>query len=286
MPFDFKLDDVTDEKSIIKANVVNQTYEGGPIRTTQSQESEPRTSLTTYGLSNAMQGIALYKPQGVTYDAFNNHLSKELESLGTEDKWKDRANKLTPYDVFIKDPTTRPTDAAVGNIANNAATGSSSSNPTNDDPVSGGVAGNGNVKMIWPCTPHPISQPFGNNGHPGLDISVPSGTTLVAPLDGVVTDTNADGRTNPDGYGTFFLYIKHSDDVYTLYGHIKKRLVNAGDVVKQGQPVAISGGAAGDPGAGYSTGAHLHFEVRSGPYGGWGNLSNPTIKNPMNYLEG
>lgn len=287
MPFDYKLNDLADEKSVIKANLANQTYEGGALKTTQSQESEPRASLTTYGISSAMQGMALYKPQGVTYDALNNHLSSELEDLGTEDKWKDRNNKLSPYDVFIKDPTTTPTDNATGNIAQNAATSSTSSTPTDEMPAgTTGVTGNGNAKMIWPTDVHNLSRGFGaDGGHAGLDITCPSGSTIYAPLDGVVTPTNADGKQNPGDYGEFFLYIKHTDQIYTLYGHIKKRLVNTGDQVKQGQPIAISGGGDNDPGKGSSRGAHLHFEVRTDTYQGWGKSTNPTIRDPMNYLD-
>lgn len=120
----------------------------------------------------------------------------------------------------------------------------------------------------------------------GLDIVCTSGTTIYSPLDGEVTSTNADFKTNIDGYGDFFLYIKHADDLYTLYGHIKQRLVTTGDKVTQGQPIALSGGNPGDPGHGHTTGAHLHFETRNAPYGGWGNASNPNIIDPMKYLEG
>lgn len=148
MPFDYKLDDVTDEKSVIKANITNQTHGGGALKTTQSQESEQRAGLTTYGLSDAMQGIALYKPAGATYDAFNNHLSSELEKLGTEDKWKDRANKLTPYDVFIKDPTTTPTGTDTSNIASTAAQSSTSSDPSTSTPSGSSSVASGSLQEL------------------------------------------------------------------------------------------------------------------------------------------
>lgn len=292
MPFDYHLGDLVDDKSLVNAQISNQKNPTGPLKTTESQASIPRQALTSYGLSDAMQGIAVFKPAGVSYDVFNNQLSTELQNLGTEDKWKSRDSKLTPYDIFLKDvdPSTASSVNGTGaaNVGATAAANSSSSAPPtgSNTPQAGGdpIAGNNNSGMIWPTKTHPISQEFGTNGHPGIDISVPSGTTIYAPLDGVVTDTNANGTTNPDGYGQFFLYIKHRDDLYTLYAHIKQRLVTTGQTVKQGDPIAISGGNAGDPGHGYSTGAHLHFETRTGPYGGWGNLSNPTIKNPRNYL--
>lgn len=120
MPFDYGLSDMADAKSIMNAQMDNQRTEK-PLRTSASTVDNPQQSLTSYGLSDAMQGIALYKPPGTSYDAFNNHLSAELEGLGTEAKWKDRDNKLRPYDVFIKDPVAGTEGAvALGNAAGTA----------------------------------------------------------------------------------------------------------------------------------------------------------------------
>lgn len=101
---DMSLDDLANDKSVVDAQVRFQTNSTGPIRTSQSQSDEPVNTLVTYDLSGVMQGMALYKPAGVGYDAFNQELSKELQGLGVEEKWKKRDDKLTPYDVFIKDP--------------------------------------------------------------------------------------------------------------------------------------------------------------------------------------
>jgi len=55
--------------------------------------------------------------------------------------------------------------------------------------------------------------------------------------------------------------ILHSDNVITVYGHLQKILVNEGMEVYQGQVIGYNGGEPGSPGAGISTGCHLHFSV-------------------------
>ena len=57
------------------------------------------------------------------------------------------------------------------------------------------------------------------------------------------------------------LTILHPNGVVTYYGHLQTALVNLGDYVSQGQMIATVGGQPGTPGAGKSTGCHLHFGV-------------------------
>lgn len=93
--------------------------------------------------------------------------------------------------------------------------------------------------------------------HTGVDIAPPYAivgqATAVAVADGrVITAT----RSNA-GYGNYVV-IDHGGGVFTLYGHASKLLVSPGDMVKKGQDVLIIGST------GYSTGPHLHFELRIG----------------------
>lgn len=57
------------------------------------------------------------------------------------------------------------------------------------------------------------------------------------------------------------LTILHPNGVVTFYGHLQTALVNQGDYVSQGQMIATVGGQPGTPGAGKSTGCHVHFGV-------------------------
>ncbi|MGI8423025.1 MAG: M23 family metallopeptidase [Chloroflexota bacterium] len=86
--------------------------------------------------------------------------------------------------------------------------------------------------------------------HSGIDVSLPIGTVVVVTADGTVTFAGA-----RSGYG-YTVEVQHEGGLLTLYGHLSRTLVRAGDRVSQGQVVALSGNS------GMSTGPHLHYEVR------------------------
>lgn len=92
--------------------------------------------------------------------------------------------------------------------------------------------------------------------HEGIDIPTLQGTTILAPADAVVS------RVNDRGFGFNSLILSHAGGYATLYGHVTSFLVSEGQTVRAGDPIALSGGTPGTPGAGLlTTGAHLHFEV-------------------------
>ncbi len=95
---------------------------------------------------------------------------------------------------------------------------------------------------------HPISGK--TKMHTGVDIAASSGTTIVAAGSGkVITSAYINGYGNT-------IVIDHGGGVSTLYGHCSRLFVSSGTFVKQGQRIAAVGST------GYSTGPHLHFEVR------------------------
>lgn len=119
--------------------------------------------------------------------------------------------------------------------------------------------------------------------HSGIDYGVPVGTEITAAANGIVTDVGQHRQ-----YGNYII-IKHGAKS-TLYGHLSKQMVRKGDTVGAGQVIALSGGKKGAPGAGTSTGPHLHFEVRdNGGVGakgrenpkGWFGRMISTIKNVL-----
>lgn len=127
----------------------------------------------------------------------------------------------------------------------------------------------------------PISSGLGMRGgrmHKGVDISTPVGTKVAAPADGVARIKN-----DPDGYGQYVV-IDHGGGLETRMAHLSGIDVKDGDVVRQGQIIARSGGARGAQGAGNSRGPHLHYEVRqdgkpvdpSGAYRTKGRAQSPT----------
>lgn len=99
--------------------------------------------------------------------------------------------------------------------------------------------------------------------HYGVDIAADHGTNIYASGDGKVVLARS-----YNGYG-YTVIIDHGFGITSLYGHNSKILVNEGDVVKKGQPIAKVGST------GRSTGPHLHFEIRIN--------DNPV--DPMEFLD-
>lgn len=95
---------------------------------------------------------------------------------------------------------------------------------------------------------HPISGV--RKMHTGQDIAAPSGTAIKAAGSGKVITA-----AYLNGYGNTVV-IDHGGGVSTLYGHCSRLFVSVGQSVTQGQSIAAVGST------GYSTGPHLHFEVR------------------------
>ncbi len=75
-----------------------------------------------------------------------------------------------------------------------------------------------------------------------------------------VATTSSTSRWAFGGAGNH-ITIMHPNGVVTMYGHISASLVKPGDPVSQGQIIALMGGQPDTPGAGLSTGCHVHFGV-------------------------
>jgi murein DD-endopeptidase MepM/ murein hydrolase activator NlpD len=110
--------------------------------------------------------------------------------------------------------------------------------------------------LIWPVN-GPITSGYGprniGNGyefHPGVDIGVPTGTSIRAAAAGTVTIAGPTG-----GYGNYTC-IDHGGGLSTCYGHQERFLVSVGQQVAQGQIIGLSDCT------GYCFGPHVHFEVR------------------------
>ena len=133
-------------------------------------------------------------------------------------------------------------------------------------------------KMTWPLPgSYTITSPFGNRLHPvlkvyklhtGVDIAGNNcnGKPVVAAADGTVIVAKYNVA-----YGNYVV-IDHGGGITTLYAHSSKLVVKAGQQVKAGQEIMKVGTT------GYSTGPHLHFEVREN-----GNYVDPIGKG---YIKG
>ncbi|HWR42464.1 murein hydrolase activator EnvC family protein [Sporomusa sp.] len=134
--------------------------------------------------------------------------------------------------------------------------------------ASGPAGGSG--ALMWPAS-GPITSPFGWRTHPifgtqrfhsGIDIGADYGDSILAADSGTVIFSGWMG-----GYGKAVI-IDHGGGISTLYAHNSELLVEEGARVQKGQLISRCGST------GYSTGPHLHFEVRE----------NGSPVSPMGYL--
>ena len=110
----------------------------------------------------------------------------------------------------------------------------------------------------WVSTEFLEPGPYWVGGyHQGIDIAVGYDVPVRAASAGVVPEAENNGFNR--GYGNY-VKIDHHYGVITLYGHMEKTAVKAGDHVARGQVIGYSGSS------GVATGPHLHFEVRVDGY--------------------
>lgn len=120
--------------------------------------------------------------------------------------------------------------------------------------------GNGSVPNLRPLAGGTVTLVFGFKGihpvtkqdftHTGIDIKAPLGTEVVAAGNGTVVEAAVKGN-----WGKLII-IRHTEAYQTYYAHLDDFSVEAGDPVTAGQVIGHVGTS------GYSTGPHLHYEVR------------------------
>ncbi|HMA26164.1 MAG: murein hydrolase activator EnvC family protein [Solirubrobacterales bacterium] len=106
--------------------------------------------------------------------------------------------------------------------------------------------------LIWPVN-GPVVSGFGprwGSFHEGIDIAVPTGTSIRAAASGTVQIAGAAG-----GYGNYTC-VDHGGGLSTCYAHQERILVSVGQQVAQAQVIGISDCT------GHCLGPHVHFEVR------------------------
>lgn len=122
--------------------------------------------------------------------------------------------------------------------------------------------------MVWPArgkitTYFGVVEPTAPRGHAGLDIAAPLDTPVLAAYPGKVVRSEMD----ENGYGNLVV-IEHDNGFQTWYAHMQRRKVKKGDLVYGGERIGDMGST------GYSTGSHVHFEVRD----------EGVLRDPLNFL--
>ncbi|MFY9175028.1 MAG: peptidoglycan DD-metalloendopeptidase family protein [Peptococcia bacterium] len=131
----------------------------------------------------------------------------------------------------------------------------------------------GTGKLVWPAPGYSrITSKYGMRRHPilktnrmhtGVDIAVPMGGKIVAADDGKVIQASYRGANGN------MIMINHGNGIVTAYCHLSAYAVKVGDIVIKGQKIGEAGST------GWSTGPHLHFEVRK----------NGATQDPLKYVK-
>lgn len=108
------------------------------------------------------------------------------------------------------------------------------------------------VSSTFGMRKHPIHKEW--RQHAGIDFAAPTGTPIMATADGTV-----DSIGWQNGYGKVIV-LRHGNNVSTMYAHQSRFAdgLKKGDRVSQGDVIGYVGTT------GWSTGAHLHYEMRVG----------------------
>jgi murein DD-endopeptidase MepM/ murein hydrolase activator NlpD len=120
--------------------------------------------------------------------------------------------------------------------------------------------------------------------HNGIDLRASIGTSIIAAADGRVVSTGDQDRYCPKGSYGKFIVLSHNNKMNTLYAHLSRIVVSAGETVRQGQTIGYSGST------GYATGPHLHFTVydqstfKMGGSKSCGPMPQGGDLNPLKYL--
>lgn len=218
----------------------------------------------------------------ITDEQFMQGLSQEFASMPNAQgkfHYPGQSSAMTPgqvMDALRRVKNAPKTDTSSSSSTMTPGSAGVSSGDLTPTPASITGAGETNGGMV---SGFPITSPYGPRTHPvtgqpgklhgGIDVGTPTGTPLALNAPGEILAAG-----NYGGYGFM-------QDVWIPSHNIQIRLAHLSEFVKRsgefaaGEVISKTGGAAGSPGAGSSSGPHLHFEAdtrkNSGAYGGSGN---------------
>ncbi len=156
----------------------------------------------------------------------------------------------TIQDIIVANNLANPDRIAIGDVLLVPSSASVTTKASGEYKAAS-TGGRASVRLTWPIR-GAITSHFGmrdGDMHNGIDIAANHGDEVRAAADGTVASSGW-----ISGYGRTVI-IKHASGYRTLYAHLQKALVKAGNPVKQGDLIGLVGST------GNSTGPHLHFEV-------------------------
>lgn len=205
-------------------------------------------------------------------EAQNLISSKEAQIAEIQNQITDNANILADLKAkaeAAKRLQEEQAAAAAAAAAKKNNSGSSSNGSSSSRPASSGNVVSGSGYFTHPCPGMTYQssyfgevRSFDSRPHKGNDYAAPTGTPTYAAAAGTVITA---GWSNSAGN---WVVISHGNGLVTKYMHHSSICVSAGQRVAKGQQIGYVGST------GYSTGAHLHFQVEL----------NGTPVNPNNYM--
>ena len=236
-------------------------------------------SFTPEQRQEALRQWAEWRKLGA--DAINNQIILKQKEL------QQAADKLERYEILdadFNDPSTlermrQEYDSLVGEIRaisqqapkGGILRGSRSNFNSGDSGINTAFAtaesslGHQILLPLRPGTNARISDGYGEAGSPrhgrsrnhgGLDVAVAAGTPIISPVQGEVVNFNND-PDNPTGYGIFVDVKDMATGRVHRFAHLQSASVRKGDILSRGQDFAKVGNT------GRSSGAHLHWEIRT-----------------------
>lgn len=196
-------------------------------------------------------GVVYTVQSGDTLDGIAKKYSADVEKILDFNKLVDASEIAQGQTLILPEGKVPPPPAPVSRLATFTDVFRGTPAPSSTE------TGN----YIWPTTARRITTYFSWR-HTGIDIDGGFGDPIYASRAGRIVEAGWHG-----GYG-LTVQVDHGGGVRTLYGHFQKIYVSVGQNVSQGQALGEMGST------GYSTGSHLHFEIRI----------NGTAYNPFSYL--
>jgi murein DD-endopeptidase MepM/ murein hydrolase activator NlpD len=239
----------------------------------QVRRLRDRARSTVHRVRRERDGIATRKAE--LAQAVRELAARQSELTAARNQQQGALAQVKQSEVSLEGSVSAIQSKIAAQIAAAQQAEASSSAPVQPaGPTPGQTSGSGQVSsagLIWPVN-GPVVSPFGPrtiNGHyefhPGIDISVPTGTPIHAAASGTVLFTQPESSSG--GYGNYTC-IDHGNGLSTCYAHQESFAVAQGQHVTQGQVIGYSDCT------GYCFGPHLHFEVRI----------NGQVQNPLDYL--
>lgn len=230
----------------------------------EAQEQSAREIEAMIGSLSARRSAILQSRNSDSRGAYSS--SRRTSRIRSVSPLSAPGGRLRPMGIqeIAYHDTMRPLDSSRGSLRENFATSQDS-----DEHAGHNHSGNGYVLPVRGR----LSSRFGMRYHPvlqrtklhtGDDLAARQGTPFRAARSGKVLWSGW-----KKAYGNTVI-VDHGDGVATLYGHASKLSVRAGQSVKAGDYIGNVGST------GWSTGPHLHFEVRK----------NGKPVNPKAYLRG